>query len=174
VSNSESSIDSSIEMPGDVHTLLSRRAVGEVILRTVGILALLGIAVMHVVQLVQTLQATPLLGLSFVALIGASVALAARLLTGNARLTWWASAILGVSALAGYAFTRSFSTPLDNQDVGNWACMLGLAALFVETVLVLLSGYAIAAHRAARSTWAYAPTGQTGAVDLDAGQSRAA
>jgi hypothetical protein len=40
-------------------------------------------------------------------------------------------------------FTRLLSTPLDNQDVGNWACMLGIAALFVEGVLVALSAHAM-------------------------------
>jgi hypothetical protein len=39
------------------------------------------------------------------------------------------------------------STPLDNQDVGNWSCMLGLAALFVETSLLVISLYALAAPR---------------------------
>ena len=38
--------------------------------------------------------------------------------------------------------TRVVSTPLDNQDVGNWACMLGLAALFVEGTLLALSAFA--------------------------------
>jgi hypothetical protein len=34
-------------------------------------------------------------------------------------------------------------TPLDNQDVGNWSCMPGLGALFVETSLLAFSGYAL-------------------------------
>jgi hypothetical protein len=41
-----------------------------------------------------------------------------------------------------------FSTPLDNQDVGNWSCMLGLAALFVETTLLAFSAYAALSNRA--------------------------
>jgi hypothetical protein len=52
----------------------------------------------------------------------------------------------------GCIFTRTFSTPLDNQDAGNWSCMLGLAALFVETTLLGFSVYAALAHRALRST----------------------
>jgi hypothetical protein len=40
------------------------------------------------------------------------------------------------------------NTPLDNQDVGNWSCMLGLAALFVETSLLVLSVYAGVSKRA--------------------------
>jgi hypothetical protein len=48
-----------------------------------------------------------------------------------------------VLALVGYAFTRVVATPLDNQDVGNWACTLGMAALVVEGLLVTLSAHAI-------------------------------
>ena len=42
----------------------------------------------------------------------------------------------------GYVFTRMLSTPLDNQDVGNWGCILGLAALFVEGLTVAVAAYA--------------------------------
>jgi hypothetical protein len=38
-------------------------------------------------------------------------------------------------------------TPLDSQDVGNWSCMLGLAALFVESSLLVTSLHALAAPR---------------------------
>jgi hypothetical protein len=41
------------------------------------------------------------------------------------------------------------STPLDNQDVGNWACTLGLAALFVEGLMVAVAAYAISLGRIA-------------------------
>jgi hypothetical protein len=49
----------------------------------------------------------------------------------------------------GYAFTRILSTPLDNLDVGNWACPLGLAALFVERLIVAVAAYAVSLRRAA-------------------------
>lgn len=49
----------------------------------------------------------------------------------------------------GYAFTRILSTPLDDQDVGNWACALGLAALFVEGLMVAVAAYGIALRRTA-------------------------
>jgi hypothetical protein len=56
--------------------------------------------------------------------------------------------LIGAGAIAGYVFTRVLSTPFDNQDVGNWSCMLGLAALFVETSLLAFSGYALSGGRA--------------------------
>ena len=78
-------------------------------------------------------------GALFVILTVACAALAARLLTGAARTVWAQVAALNLVAMAGYAFTRMFSTFIDNQDVGNWSEMLGLAALLVEGLLVLLS-----------------------------------
>ena len=124
----------------------SGAAVADAVMRATGILGLMGIAVIHLVQLVPTFEATPLLGVAFVVLIAASMGVAARLISTTLSTTrlWLPVATLGVAAIGGYVFTRVLPTPLDNQDVGNWACMLGIAALFVEGLLVALSAYALA------------------------------
>jgi hypothetical protein len=83
-----------------------------------------------------------LLGLAFLALIVATLVLEARLATSGDARTWMAIAFISAGAIGGYAFTRTFHTPFDNVDVGNWSCMLGLAALFVETTLLASSVYA--------------------------------
>ena len=125
----------------------SASAVADAVMRATGILALMGIAVIHLVQLVPTFEATPLLGASFVVLIAAALAVGARLTSTRLSATqlWLPVAALAVAAIGGYVFTRVVSTPLDNQDVGNWACMLGIAALFVEGLLVALAAYAMSA-----------------------------
>ena len=122
--------------------------VRDAVLTATGVLALAAVAIIHLVQIVPTFKATALLGGAFVLLIGAAVALAVRLVVRSDSPTWLAVGTLSVGAIAGYAFTRVISTPLDNQDVGNWACMLGIAALFVETALIAMSRYAVAANRA--------------------------
>jgi hypothetical protein len=115
----------------------------EHVARAIAIASLLTIGAMHFLQIVATFEATPLLGVAYVLLIGAVLAVAVRLFVhGGDQLTWMASAVVCAAAIAGYAFTRVFNTALDNQDVGNWACMLGLAALFVEITLMALSAYA--------------------------------
>jgi hypothetical protein len=126
-------------------------AVTAVILRAMGIVLLMSIAVIHIVQLVPTFQQMPVLGVAFVFLIAAAVAVGARLVKGHqsAVQLWLPVAGLGASAIVGYAFTRVLSTPLDRQDVGNWACTLGLAALFVEGVVVAVAAYAISLRRSA-------------------------
>src|SRR5579862_8280888 len=120
-------------------------ATTEVMLRASAIMALFGIIVIHFVQLVPTFKTMPLLGAAYLGLIAGTVVVGARLVKGSpSQLRLWApTAALGLMALGGYAFTRVFSTPLDNQDVGNWACTLGMAALVVEGLLVALSVYAM-------------------------------
>jgi hypothetical protein len=120
------------------------------VLRATGIVLLVGLAIIHVVQLVPTFQQTPLLGGGYVLLIAGTVVVGARLVKGHesALRLWLPVAGLGMSVFIGYGFTRVFSTPLDRFDVGNWACELGMAALFVEFVLIGIALYAISLHRA--------------------------
>jgi hypothetical protein len=130
---------------GDSWSYAPSYLVVDTVMRATGILALVGIAAVHFVQLVPTFRSTPLLGVAFVALIVGSLAIGARLMSSSlspAQL-WLPTAALGIAAIAGYIFTRVLSSPLDNQDVGNWSCMLGMAALFVEGMLVVLSAYAV-------------------------------
>jgi hypothetical protein len=137
------------ERPAARHPEVSADAM----LRATGIVALFGIGVIHFVQLVPTFEEMPLLGAAYLALIAASIAAGALLLTGSSswfRL-WAPVALLGMAAIAGYAFTRVVSTPLDNADVGNWSCMLGMAALYVEGLLVLVSGFAMMTRSASRA-----------------------
>jgi hypothetical protein len=115
------------------------------ILRAIAIVLLIAIAIIHVVQLVPTFRATPMLGVTFVLLIAGAVAAGGWLVKERqtAFRLWLPVAGLSVAALLGYGFTRMFSSPLDRVDVGNWSCELGMAALFVEGVLVAIALYAI-------------------------------
>jgi hypothetical protein len=116
------------------------------ILRATAIVLLMAVAVIHIVQLVPTFQVTPALGMTFVLLIAGAVFVGGWLVKERrtAFHLWLPVAGLGTAALLGYGFTRLFSTPLDRYDVGNWSCELGMAALFVEGVLVATALYAIA------------------------------
>jgi hypothetical protein len=107
--------------------------------RAVAIIALIGVAAIHLAQVVPTVQQTPYLGAAFVALTLSCMALAGWLLVAETAAGWAAVAGLNALAIAGYAFTRTFSTFFDNQDVGNWDEMLGLVALLIEGVLIGLS-----------------------------------
>jgi FtsH-binding integral membrane protein len=124
-------------------------AITSAMMRATGIVLLMSLAVIHIVQLVPTFQQTPLLGVAYLFLIAGAVGVGARLVKGHpsAMQLWLPVAALGVAVFVGYAFTRIVSTPLDNQDVGNWACSLGMAALFVEGLMVSVAAYAISLRR---------------------------
>jgi hypothetical protein len=113
------------------------------ILQATGIIGLGAVAVIHFAQVVPTTEQTPWLGAAFVLLTAACIVVAAQLLYSSAPLVWLQVAVLNVSAIAGYAFTRLVSTPIDNGDVGNWSETLGVAALLIESLLVILSLHAI-------------------------------
>jgi hypothetical protein len=111
----------------------------DAVVRATGVFGLIGVAVIHFSQVVSTIQQTQWLGIAFLALTLACTVLAGQLLQGGSRLLWAQVAALNFIAIGGYIFTRLFSTPFDNTDVGNWSEMLGLAALFIEGALVMLT-----------------------------------
>jgi hypothetical protein len=141
--------DSATNPTAPAGTTATSDAVTHAMLRGIGVVMLLGIAVIHVVQLVPTFQQLPLLGVAYLMLIVGAVAVVAHLVRGAASSMhqWLPVAGLGLAVIGGYVFTRILSTPLDNQDVGNWSCTLGMAALFVEASLVAMAAYAISHGR---------------------------
>ena len=108
--------------------------------RAVGALALAGLAVIHVVDLPGTLGPTPLVGLGYLGIIAAAIVIAGVLIARPHWLAWGAAAAVAGSAMGGYILTRALPGGFlgDHHDVGNWHCPLGIAALSVESVILLL------------------------------------
>lgn len=144
----------------------------EAVLRATAIFSLLAIGAIHFLQVVATFEATPLLGVAFLALVAATVFVAAGFLTTPDRRAWLRAGLLGLAAIVGYVFTRTVTSPLDTQDVGNWSEMLGLAALFVEAGVLALSLYGLA--RAAEPSAATQPSGVLQPELADPGNTNAA
>jgi hypothetical protein len=120
--------------------------IDEALLRPAGFIGLLGIAMIHFVDLFKTWKERPLIGAAFLALVTACL-LAAGELVRNPRRGWQAAGILGALALLGYIVSRTWGLPTSRGDIGNWAEPLGLAALFVEGLVVAMSVWATAALR---------------------------
>src|SRR5579863_9638420 len=108
--------------------------------RTVGALALIALAVIHVVDLPGTLGPTPLVGIGYLGIIAAAVLIGGVLLARANWLAWAAAAGVAVSAMGGYILTRALPGGFlgDHGDVGNWHCSLGIAALSVEALIIML------------------------------------
>jgi len=112
----------------------------DVVARAVGALALAALAVIHVVDLPPTLGPTPLVGIGYLGIIAAAVLVGGVMITRSHWLAWAAAGALAVSAMGGYVLTRALPGGFlgDHGDAGNWRCPLGIAALSVESVIILL------------------------------------
>ena len=108
--------------------------------RAVGALALAALAVVHVVDLPGTLGPDRLVGIGYLGIIAAAVLVGGVLIARSHWLAWLAAAAVAVSAMGGYILTRALPGGFlgDHGDVGNWHCPLGIAALSVESVIILL------------------------------------
>jgi hypothetical protein len=132
--------------PGSVSPDGRRGVSEESVLRPAGFVGLLGVAMIHFVDLPKTWREKPLIGALFLALIVGCV-LAAGLLVRNPTRGWQAAGVLSLLALGGYAVSRTWGLPTSTGDIGNWAEPLGLAAIFVEGMVVVMSVWATAALR---------------------------
>jgi hypothetical protein len=110
------------------------------IARTMGALALITLAVIHVVDLPGTLGPTPLVGIGYLGIIVAALGVGGVMITRSHWLVWAAGGAVAVMAMGGYVLTRALPGGFlgDHGDVGNWRCPLGIAALSVETLIILL------------------------------------
>lgn len=106
-------------------------------------LGLLGVALIHLLDLQSKFHETPYLGWAYVALIVGTLATAAVLIRHDSRTAWVAALVLAGATFLGYALSRTTGLPAATDDVGNWLEPLGLASLFVESCVVILSAYAL-------------------------------
>jgi hypothetical protein len=108
--------------------------------RAVAALALVALAVIHVVDLPGTLGPDRLVGIGYLGIIVAAVLVGGVLIARPHWLAWTAAAAVAISAMGGYLLTRALPGGFlgDHGDVGNWHCPLGITALSVESVIILL------------------------------------
>jgi hypothetical protein len=110
--------------------------------RAVGVVGLAGIALIHLLDSIGKFSETPYIAWMYVALMAASMAVAAGLLHSRDRRIWLAAGLLAASAIIGYVINRTVGLPNATGDIGNWTEPLGLASLFVEGTVVAVSAYA--------------------------------
>ena len=119
------------------------RALIDVARRAIGALGLAAIALIHLLDLDSKWHETKYQFVLFVILIVASLAGAAMLLGRHPKQGWWLAIGCSAATLVAYTLSRSTGLPSATDDVGNWLESLGLASLFVEGAVLLLSGYVL-------------------------------
>ena len=116
-------------------------------LRGVGFVGLLAIALVHLLDVIGKMSETPYLGVMYIGLMIASVIVAFALLHTGRPITWVAAGALAGLTLLGFILSRTTGLPSATDDIGNWKEGLGLASMFVETGVILLSAYALSLTR---------------------------
>ena len=137
----------------DTHTL--NHLARDVATRATVAVGLAAIGVIHLLDSIGKYGETRYLFWMYVALIAGCVAVAGAVLFTRSRAAFLAAAGLAGSALVGYVLSRTTGLPNAKGDIGNWTEPLGLASLFVEGLVIAVSGYA------------YRLTGRTPAVALE-------
>jgi len=122
-----------------------------IIARAAAVVGLLGISLIHLLDLQSKLDETPYLGAAYLVLIAAALASAALLVHADDRRAWISATSLAVLTIVGYAVNRTVGLPSATDDIGNWLEPLGLASLFVEVVTAAIGTYGLVERRS-RST----------------------
>lgn len=116
-------------------------------LRGVGFVGLLGVALIHLLDVIGKISETPYIGVMYIGLMIASVTVAFAVLHTGRPITWLAAGTLAGLTLIGFILSRTTGLPNATSDVGNWKEGLGLASMFVETGVILVSAYALTIAR---------------------------
>jgi hypothetical protein len=143
----------------------------ETLLRPVAIVGLFAIALIHFVDLFDTMKAHAYVGVLFIVLIGACLAAAGALLGGRPRRAWMLTTAVAAAPFVAYVVSRSVGLPGATDDVGNWTQPLGLAAVFVEFLVVATSLRALVPDRSEATKAAWSPSHLTDRVPERAGTS---
>jgi hypothetical protein len=137
--------------PSETATTVTADAVEHAIrhttLRALGFVGMLAIALIHLLDVIGKIKETPYLGVMYIALMVASVAVAFYLLHTGSALAWAAAGLLAAATLIGFVLSRTTGLPHASDDIGNWTEPLGLASMFVEGAVIVVAGYAWALAR---------------------------
>jgi hypothetical protein len=111
----------------------------DVVARTVTTLGLLGIALIHILELPDTLGDEAYVGALFIAAIVSSLLLAAILTrTGDSR-AWIVTGAFAALVLIAFLFSRTTGLPAYTDYKGVWDDSSGLESMVVEGLVVLVS-----------------------------------
>lgn len=128
----------------DTSGLLAHDDAHHIPARAVASAGLFGIALIHLLDLPSKMHETPYLGVAYIGLIVASVVVALGLVMRDDRRMWQAALIIAAITLVGFVVNRTVGMPNATGDVGNWLEPLGLASLFVEGSLAVVSALVLA------------------------------
>jgi hypothetical protein len=113
--------------------------VRDAIARATAVVALAGVALVHLLDAPGSFDAAPYKGWLYVGLILGCLGAAAALVRSSDLRAWAAAAALPLGAIVAFVISRTVGLPQGADDIGNWTEPLGMASLFVEGTLAGLS-----------------------------------
>jgi hypothetical protein len=134
-------------------------AVNDVVTRTIVIAGLVGIAMVHVLQMPDAWNATGYLGALFVVVVVVSLVLSATLTRTSDDRAWAAAGVFALLIMIGYVLSRTSGLPGWDDDIGEWSEPLGLASLVVEGLVLCVTTAVVAADWHAAVATASRPVG---------------
>ncbi|HWH09525.1 MAG TPA: hypothetical protein VG165_00205 [Solirubrobacteraceae bacterium] len=137
---------------------LTADAVRDALARAVAVVGLAGFALIHLLDLPDTMAGSQLIGWAYIAAIVGAVCVAGALVRTSDTRVWLAAGGLVSSVIVAYVLSRTTGIPQDGGDIGNWGQPLGIAMLFVGGSLLALTGSVLAgrvspARRPAARGW---------------------
>jgi hypothetical protein len=124
-------------MSSEFHS--SSQAVRDGVARAAAVVGLVGIGLIHLLDLPGKFTGTPYMAWLYVALIVGCMFLAGALIRGSDPRAWFAAGTLAFTVIVGYTLSRTIGLPQSGGDIGNWSEPLGMASLFVEGSVVGVS-----------------------------------
>jgi hypothetical protein len=122
-------------------------ALRNAIARTLAVVGLAGVALVHFLDAPGTFADAPYKGWLYVGLIVSCLAAAAALVRSDDRRAWLATLLFPLGAIVAFLVSRAVGLPQGADDIGNWTEPVGMASLFVEGLLVALSAAMLAEPR---------------------------
>jgi hypothetical protein len=111
--------------------------------RAVGIVGLVGIALIHFLDAFSVIHESAFVFVLYILLMIITLAASAILLRTDSQRTWMLAGGTAGLTLLGYVLTRTTGLPGFPDNVGNWTEPLGLASLWVEGGVIVLSVFKV-------------------------------
>lgn len=125
-------------------THFTNDALRDALARAVAVVGLAGFALIHLLDLPDTMAGSRLIGWLYIAAIVGAVCVAGALVRTSDIRAWLAAGGLVSSVIVAYVLSRTTGIPQDSGDIGDWAQPLGIAMLFVGGSLLALTGSVLA------------------------------
>jgi hypothetical protein len=104
----------------------------------------MGIAMIHFLDAFSVIDESKFVFVLYVLLMIVTLVAGGILLRTDSRRTWMLAGGAAGLTLLGYILTRTTGLPGFPDNVGNWREPLGLASLWVEGLVLVLSVYKVA------------------------------